>query len=105
MSGISGSLQSRKLGGIQRKSVSLADEPLVKSRPLSSESKFIQIYEPVSSDVDLAAWIGQNREQLEADILVHGALLLRNFHMKSVDYFEEVTQAFYGGLYSGYGDL
>jgi alpha-ketoglutarate-dependent taurine dioxygenase len=95
----------RKIGDIRRKAVSLADTPLVKSRPLTPGQRFIQVYEPVSDDVDLASWVRHNREQMEADLLVHGALLLRGFPIKSVADFEQVTQAFYGELYGGYGDL
>ena len=105
MSGSISGPQARKIGDIRRKAVSLANVPLVKSGPLTPGQSFIQIYEPISDDVDLAAWVGHNREQLEADLLVHGALLLRGFPIKSVTDFEQVTRAFYGELYGGYGDL
>ena len=95
----------RKIGDIRRKAVSLADAPLVKSYPLTPGQNFIQVYEPTSDDVDLDSWVESNREQLEADLLTHGALLLRGFQMKSIADFEQATQAFYGELYGGYGDL
>ncbi len=96
---------SRSIGNIQRKAVSLADVPLVKSRPIIPGETFIQLYEPASDDVDLASWIGHNRQQVEADLLTHGALLFRGFNVKTVADFEQVTKAFYGDLYGGYGDL
>ncbi|MCW3054525.1 MAG: Siderophore biosynthesis non-ribosomal peptide synthetase [Chthonomonadales bacterium] len=95
----------RKIGDIRRKAVSLAEVPLVNSYPLIPEQKFVQVYEPTSDDVDLAVWLGHNREQVEAALLVHGAILLRGFQVKSVADFEQAAQAFYGELYGGYGDL
>ncbi|BDI30446.1 syrP protein [Capsulimonas corticalis] len=105
MTSITGGPMARKMGAIQRKEVSLADVPRVDSHPLTEGSKFIQMYEPASDDVDLVGWVRHNREQLEADLLVHGALLLRGFHAPTVADFEQATQAFYGELYGGYGDL
>jgi hypothetical protein len=92
-------------GEIRRKAVSLNDIPLVKSYPLTPKGSFIQVYEPASPDVDIADWVAFNREQLERDLLAYGGLLLRGFGIKSVLDFEKVTQAFYGELYGGYGDL
>ena len=102
---VSGGPLSRKLGDIRRKAVSFDNVPLVKSRPLSPDSDFIRVYEPVSDDVDLVSWMGTNRQEIEADLQKYGALLLRGFPVKSVTDFEEATQAFYGELYGGYGDL
>jgi len=96
---------ARKIGDIRRKAVSLTDASLVKSRPLYPDQKFIQVYEPATDDVDLADWMKHSREQIEADLLVHGALLLRGFQVNSIVDFEQATQAFYGELYAGYGDL
>ena len=48
--------------------------------------------------------MGHNREQIEADLLEHGALPAR-ISVKSIADFEQATQAFYGELYGGYGDL
>lgn len=105
MSDTMGGPLPRKIGDIRRKAVSLAEVPLVESKPLIPGKNFIQFYEPLSDDVDLVSWIEHNREQLEADLLVHGALFLHGFHLNSVDDFEKATQAFYGSLYGGYGDL
>src|SRR5690348_8881717 len=93
---LSGGPLSRKIGDFRRKAVSLDETPLVKSRPLTPGQRFIQVYEPASDDVDLASWVKHNREQLEADLLVHGALSFSGFPIKSVADFEQVTQAFYG---------
>lgn len=106
---MSGALSSgpmaRKIGSIQRKAVSLTDAPLVTTRPVNDGQQFIQIYEPVGNDVDISGWLAHNREPLEADLLVHGALLLRGFQIKSVGDFEQAAKSFYGELYGGYGDL
>lgn len=102
---LSGGPLSRPMGSIQRKAVSLTDIPLVKKSTLDPDQKFIALYQPLSEDVDLAGWMRHNRQQLEADLMEHGALLFRGFAVKSVADFEQVTQAFYGELYGGYGDL
>ncbi|HLK58314.1 MAG TPA: TauD/TfdA family dioxygenase [Chthonomonadaceae bacterium] len=102
---ISRGLGPRGLGDMRRKAVSLTDAPLVKSRPLNPEKKFVRIYEPTTADVDVADWVAHNRESLEQDLYAYGALLLRGFGIKSVADFEKVALAFYGELYGGYGDL
>ena len=96
----------RVVGEIRRKAIALNDIPLVKSYPLTPDSKFIRVYEPASSDVDIAGWVSHNREQLEADLLEYGGLLLRGFAPKSVSDFEKIATSHSGGdLYGGYGDL
>src|SRR5579859_7268178 len=103
--GVGGAMRPRGLGEMRRKPVPLADMPLVNSRPLHPDRRFVRIYEPATADVDIAAWVAYNRAELEDALYRHGALLLRGFGVKSVEDFEKIAAAFYGALYGGYGDL
>ncbi|EFF89277.1 SyrP protein [Streptomyces sp. e14] len=60
---------------------------------------------PTGPGVDLPGWLRANREELEARLLRHGAVLLRGFHGGSVEKFEQAASAICGTLFPEYGDL
>lgn len=63
------------------------------------------VIRPATDHVDVADWAASHRDQLERLLLIHGAILLRGFALRSVADFEAIATAFYGSLYSEYGDL
>jgi len=78
---------------IKRKAVSVSSESLVKMSYLTANSTFPLVIEPVLDEMNLAAWARSEREKLEGLLLKHGALLFRNFHISSVDQFEQFARA------------
>ena len=63
------------------------------------------VVEPVEDGIVLAEWNLANREWVEAQLLVHGAVLFRNFNLPSPADFERAAKAVYGELFADYGDL
>jgi alpha-ketoglutarate-dependent taurine dioxygenase len=60
---------------------------------------------PAGPGVDLPSWLRTNRDDVEARLLRHGAVLLRGFHGGSVERFEQAALALCGTLFREYGDL
>ncbi len=69
------------------------------------EGKLPLVVEPVQDDIVLAEWNAKNREWVEAQLLVHGGVLFRNFNLPSPADFERAAKAIYGELFGDYGDL
>jgi alpha-ketoglutarate-dependent taurine dioxygenase len=63
------------------------------------------VVEPVEDGIVLAEWNARNREWVEAQLLVHGGVLFRNFNLPSPADFERAAKAVYGELFADYGDL
>ncbi|MDB4888919.1 MAG: Taurine catabolism dioxygenase TauD/TfdA [Gemmatimonadetes bacterium] len=63
------------------------------------------VLEPTTDGIDLAEWNLKNREWIEAQLLVHGGVLFRNFTLPSPADFERAAKAIYGELFGDYGDL
>ena len=58
------------------------------------------VVEPVQDGIVLADWNAANREWVEAQLLVHGAVLFRNFNLPSPADFERAAKAVYGELFA-----
>ncbi|MEO7455150.1 MAG: TauD/TfdA family dioxygenase [Gemmatimonadaceae bacterium] len=63
------------------------------------------VLEPTAEGINLAEWNAANREWIEAQLLVHGGVLFRNFNLPSPADFERAAKAVYGELFGDYGDL
>jgi alpha-ketoglutarate-dependent taurine dioxygenase len=63
------------------------------------------VVEPVEDGIVLSEWNAANREWIEAQLLVHGGVLFRNFNLPSPADFERAAKAVYGELFADYGDL
>lgn len=63
------------------------------------------VVEPTEDGIVLADWNAKNREWVEAQLLVHGGVLFRNFTLPSPADFERAAKAIYGELFGDYGDL
>lgn len=77
----------------------------VRGYTLSPDQPLPLVLEPATPDVVLADWCAANREWIEAQLLVHGAVLFRNFDLPSPADFERAAKAVYGELFGDYGDL
>jgi alpha-ketoglutarate-dependent taurine dioxygenase len=75
------------IGAVRRRAVSVSKENLVKTAFLRADGQAPLVIEPTVEGVNPAAWLSRNREHLEAQLLSHGGLLFRNFHLQGVDDF------------------
>jgi alpha-ketoglutarate-dependent taurine dioxygenase len=87
------------------KAVTLPQEELVKTGFLGEPESMPLVVSPADDDLDLAAWAGDHREQVEAWLARHGALLFRGFGSGSVAEFERFASALCEELFAEYGDL
>jgi len=72
------------------------EDGFVKTEYLSAASVLPLVIRPAAEGADLSgltAWLRKNRDFVEAQLLRHGALLFRDFPIKTVDDFETVTAA------------
>jgi len=82
----------------RRKSVSLAQENLVRIRPIAEGRDLPRLVEPAIPGVDLKAWAGGSRELIGRELAEHGGLLFRGFSLRTPEEFEEVVRAISGDL-------
>lgn len=73
------------------KPVTLTRESLIRTDRLASG--FGVVIEPAVADLNLAAWIASSREFIDAMLLEHAAILLRNFSVRSPADFRAVAAA------------
>lgn len=77
-------LKEQRFKELRRKPVNLPKGELVKSSPLNPDQNLPLVIEPELDDVDLIQWAKANKELIERRLLKHGALLFRNFKMRSL---------------------
>ena len=85
----------------RRQSVSLSSANLVKTGSLDGDTvAFPMVFSPGVEDVNLASWAEKNREQIERELLRHGALLFRGFKIDGVSGFDQFARAVSSDLLS-----
>jgi alpha-ketoglutarate-dependent taurine dioxygenase len=80
---ITGERKLKKTEFGKRKSVNIQQEEPVHVRFLNAGSTLPVLIEPAGEDVNLITWAQAHRELLEANLLKHGAILFRNFKLKT----------------------
>ncbi|MDZ7994279.1 MAG: non-ribosomal peptide synthetase [Nostoc sp. EfeVER01] len=95
----------QKFMSIAPKAVSLIAEQLIKTNYLQAGQNFPLVIQPNTTEVDLLSWVENNREYIETELLKHGAILFRDFNIKSVSEFENFAQTICPNLFAEYGDL
>jgi alpha-ketoglutarate-dependent taurine dioxygenase len=85
-----------QLGAIPRQPVRVSPTTLVQAEPLYAGKPLPLVVQPIVKGVDLVAWAAEHREWIETCVLQHGAILLRNFPIKSVTEFEHCIRAISG---------
>lgn len=93
----------RSLRGATRRSVQ--GGTAVRTGFLPESPSMPAVITPAGPGVDLPGWLRSKREDVEALLLRHGAVLLRGFHGGSVEKFEQAASALCGTLFPEYGDL
>ncbi len=94
-----------KLKSFTRQATPSAATPAVRCTPLTADSEFPLVIEPVSADLDPCAWASQHREFIETHLRRHAGLLFRGFGLHTAQDFEAFAEAIQPGLYGAYGDL
>ncbi|MBD2385757.1 TauD/TfdA family dioxygenase [Cylindrospermum sp. FACHB-282] len=84
------------LGTVRRKAVNISEEELIKTEFLPREANFPLVIKPAVKGVDLQIWAKKNREFIQAELLKYGAILFRDFQVKSIDEFEQIIAAICG---------
>ena len=85
--------------------VSLPQERLVETGPLTPGEPLPLVIRPAATDLDLSDWARSEREFIEERLREHGALLFRGFRIDSVSRFEQFAQVACPALFGEYGDL
>ncbi|HJS23707.1 MAG TPA: amino acid adenylation domain-containing protein [Pyrinomonadaceae bacterium] len=85
--------ESKSFGSNRRKAVKLSRATLVKRSYLEGEDGFPLVLEPVADDVNLVEWARSRRDEIEQDLLRHGAILFRGFQGDGVSSFEQFARA------------
>lgn len=98
--------QSRRPGGIGTVRRQAVDTTQLIEKNLMAEGQQMPIvFTPAIEGVDLAAWVRDNREEIERAQDVHGAVLFRGFGLSTTEDFESVASAICPDLFAEYGDL
>ena len=83
----------KTLGTFQRKSVSVSQESLIETELLQQGRLLPLVVKPNVDGINLITWAQSNREFVEINLLKHGGILFRDWHMKSVAEFEQFSKA------------
>jgi len=86
------------LASMRRKRISLSPNELVRAEPLVPGQRLPLAVMPAVDGVDLPAWAENNRELIKNRLTTHGALLFRNFHLRTVEEFEQFVARSCGEL-------
>jgi alpha-ketoglutarate-dependent taurine dioxygenase len=78
---------------VKPKPLSVSSAALVRRSLLREEEELPLVMEPASEGVDLSSWARSRREEIEEELLRHGAILFRNFGVRTVAEFEQVARA------------
>ncbi len=80
------------------KVISVSQEGLIKTELLDSGQSLPLMIQPGVKDLSLISWAAMNRDFIEKQLLKHGAILFRNFALKSVADFEGSVRAISGEI-------
>ncbi|MEM7582122.1 MAG: TauD/TfdA family dioxygenase [Acidobacteriota bacterium] len=88
----------KKLPLKKRRRVAAGDRSPVRQRPLTEGQSLPWLIEPAAPGLDLVAWAGEHREELNRLVSQHGGILFRGFGVGSVEVFESLVRAVGGDL-------
>jgi alpha-ketoglutarate-dependent taurine dioxygenase len=94
----------RSMKAARRHTIDASPVELVAAAPVNG-SGLPLVVRPAVRDVDLAAWAALHREQFEAWLTEHGAVMFRGFGLTQPSDFEAVAAALVPDLFGEYGDL
>ena len=82
----------------RRRSIRIASPALVTARPFYADKGLPLLVVPAVDGVDLVAWAECNRPLIEEYLQKHGAILFRDFHIRTTINFEQFIRASAGEL-------
>jgi alpha-ketoglutarate-dependent taurine dioxygenase len=85
-------LALKSLRGIKPRPLRLGGQPLVRKEPPAPGRKLPLVVRPMLSEIDPIEW-AKNDSELEADLVAHGAILFRDFPLRSRAAFEAFARA------------
>ncbi len=84
---------SLNLGTVKRKAFNISQQELIKTEFLYPDTNFPLVIKPAVKGVDLQIWAGSNREFIHDKVLKYGAILFRDFKVKTLEEFEQIIAA------------
>ena len=81
------------LRSTRRKAVGVSPEELVKTEFLQPETKFPLVIKSAVKGVHLQTWAKNSREFIQTQLLRYGAIIFRNFKVRSIEEFEQIIGA------------
>jgi amino acid adenylation domain-containing protein len=85
-------LKLQKLKNLKPKALNVSTESLIRTEYLPGGTKLPLVIQPQVEGINLATWAGANREFIEREVLLHGAVLFRNFQLNSLVKFEQFAE-------------
>ncbi len=82
-----------KFRDVKRRTVKLSQEALIRTSYLDPDEKFPLVIQPNVENLNLAGWAVGNRDYAQTQLLAHGAILFRDFNVKSMDEFQQFARA------------
>ena len=95
-------LSSTKFKKIERRT--LSSGKLVETGFISSQQAIPLVIKPIIDGLDLSQWVQNNRGEVEALLLKHGALLFRGFKIKTAADFQQFAEVYSEGKLLKYVD-
>lgn len=90
----------------RRRSVDVENRALVTITTLDAQPESMPaVVQPAAQGVDLVAWAETHRDEFEALLVQHGAVLFRGFGLAAPPEFEAVVSGLVPDLFADYGDL
>ncbi|MBW4630834.1 MAG: TauD/TfdA family dioxygenase [Iphinoe sp. HA4291-MV1] len=84
------------LGTVRRQTVNISPGSLIKTEFIQLGTNFPLVIKPSIKGVNLQNWAKNNREFLKTELLQYGAILFRDFKVKSIEEFEQIIAAICG---------
>jgi alpha-ketoglutarate-dependent taurine dioxygenase len=82
-----------KIGAARRRAVSVTQRTLTSIELLEPGQGLPLVVRPAIAGVDLVAWAGEQRQWIQEQLQIHGALLLRGFRVGDAQGFERLIAA------------
>lgn len=87
-----------RFSAVKREAIKLTQSSLVKTSYLKEEGAFPLVVQPAVNGLNAVDWAANNREFIERELLRHGALLFRDFHVEDAARFERFARCSAGEL-------
>jgi alpha-ketoglutarate-dependent taurine dioxygenase len=82
----------------ERESMSVSTQGLCRFEPLMEDAELPWLVHPTVPDLDLPAWLRNNRDLVGTQLREHGALLFRGFEVRGAERFQDCVKAISGDL-------